>query len=135
MMDTEHEMSMDPQYEGWSESYKQRREDMEPQQEQHLASIKGEFTRLVDEKYRKGQRSHGGDMPLKPGMLKMLEEEMVDGMVYYLTVRAQLRHAYRRIAELVQQGRRGSMEINIREILNEVEQVGFHLEQIVEGDN
>lgn len=137
-MDTEYEMSNDPQYEAWSESYKNDvRQTMEPQQEEHLASIKGEFLRAVDEKYRKGQAAHGGDMPLKPGMFKMLWEEQLDAHVYYLTTRAQLRHTYRRLHELVARARyvaKASGGGITPDIINDFEQVAFYLESIVEGE-
>ena len=127
---------MDAQYDGWARSVGQK--DMEPQQEGHLASIKGEFLRALDVKYRKGQAAHGGDMPFKPGMFAMLYEELIDGLVYYLTSRAQLRHAYRRLGELTARARIEARPYGrvdkVLEILNEIEQVGLHIESIVEGD-
>lgn len=64
---------------------------MTPEQEQHLQSIKDEFSRLVDPKYRKGQQEHGGDLfNLSSYQLVLMAlEEAIDQVVYLVTLKAQ----------------------------------------------
>lgn len=64
---------------------------MTPEQEAHLSSIKSRFCAGVDEKYRKGQKEHGGNLWLKPGLFTMLKAETRDFIVYADTLEAQLR--------------------------------------------
>ena len=62
---------------------------MTPQQEKHLQSIKTDFSKLVDAKYRAGQEEHGGDLFDKP-LLELVDnsiDEAVDQVVYLLTLR------------------------------------------------
>jgi hypothetical protein len=66
-----------------------KNESMTPDQEAHLKRIKENFDTLVDLKYRKGQREHGGDLSSKSA-LDLLDEainEAVDQIVYLETVR------------------------------------------------
>jgi hypothetical protein len=58
-------------------------------QEAHLKGIKYHFEMLVDEKYRKGQREHGGDLFQQPvtALINMALDEAVDQVVYLLTLR------------------------------------------------
>lgn len=65
---------------------------MTVEQELHLQSIKDEFSRLVDPKYRKGQAEHGGDLfsLTEMSLLNMAIDEAVDQVVYLLTLRNQL---------------------------------------------
>lgn len=62
-------------------------------QEDHLSRLKTEFTALVDAKYRKGQKEHGGDLYQKQThyLLDMAIDEAIDQVVYLLTLREQLR--------------------------------------------
>jgi hypothetical protein len=62
---------------------------MTPEQENHLRDIKYDFLKAVDEKYRKGQAEHGGDLWKKPGVLEMLMEECIDFYVYAHVLRQQ----------------------------------------------
>lgn len=41
-------------------------------------------------KYEKGYREHGGDLWLKAGVLRDLEDEIIDAAVYYHTAKSQL---------------------------------------------
>lgn len=63
---------------------------MNEQQEEHLEDIKYEFTRLVDAKYRAGQKEHGGELWRKRGLINMAIEEAIDQVVYLITLRDQL---------------------------------------------
>ena len=58
--------------------------------EKHLAKIKAEFAILVDQKYRKGQKEHGGKLWEKPGLIDMALEEAIDMVVYLLSLKDQL---------------------------------------------
>ena len=64
---------------------------MTEDQEKHLQEIKDEFCSLVDSKYRKGQAEHGGNLWEKEGLEKMLLEEVIDHVVYLLTLLKQIR--------------------------------------------
>ena len=63
---------------------------MTPAQEAHLDGIKGRIVVGLDEKYRKGQAEHGGNLWLKPGLFAMLDAEVKDFVVYADTLRQQL---------------------------------------------
>lgn len=66
---------------------------MTPEQESHLETIKGNFSRLVDAKYRKGQAEHGGNL-FDLGIELLVDaaiDEAVDQIVYLLTLRDELR--------------------------------------------
>jgi hypothetical protein len=63
-----------------------------PEQETHLLNIKREFYRLVDDKYRKGVKEHGGNL-WKVKTSKILDyaiDEAIDQVVYLLTMKQQL---------------------------------------------
>ena len=62
---------------------------MTQEQEEHLAQVKRGFLAAVDEKYRKGQAEHGGDLWKKPGVLEMLMDECVDFYVYAFVLKQQ----------------------------------------------
>ena len=64
---------------------------MTPEQEAHLSEIKRRFCAAVDDKYRAGQREHGGDLWKKPGLFPMLKDETRDFIVYADTMEQQLR--------------------------------------------
>ena len=64
---------------------------MNQEQETHLSGIKSRFCVGVDEKYRAGQREHGGDLWKKPGLFPMLKDETRDFIVYADTLEQQLR--------------------------------------------
>ncbi len=65
---------------------------MTPEQEAHLDSIKNEFSSLVDFKYRKGQREHGGNLfdLTTVELVDMAIEEAIDQVVYLLSVKAKI---------------------------------------------
>ncbi len=66
---------------------------MSANQERHLLSIKETFMRLVDAKYRKGQKEHGSDL-WKLTAEKLLDEaiaESIDQVVYLLTLKEKMR--------------------------------------------
>lgn len=64
---------------------------MTPEQESHLSAIKARTCAGLDEKYRKGQKEHGGDLWAKPGLFAMAEAETRDFIVYMDTMKQQLR--------------------------------------------
>lgn len=71
---------------------------MTPAQEEHLARIKNTFDNLVDEKYRKGQAEHGGDL-FEKGALELINagiDEAIDQVVYLLTARDKLLESIRK---------------------------------------
>lgn len=59
---------------------------MEDEHEAHLQSIKDKFCSLVDQKYRKGQREHGGRLWLRSDLKKEALMEVIDLAVYMLTL-------------------------------------------------
>lgn len=63
---------------------------MKQSQEDHLFDIIDKFSVMVDKKYRKGQREHGGDLWLKAGLINFAIEEALDQVVYLLTLKSQL---------------------------------------------
>jgi hypothetical protein len=65
---------------------------MTERQEQHLDNLMGETLELMDEKYRRGQEVHGGDL-FELSVATLLDEainETVDQLVYLLTAKARL---------------------------------------------
>lgn len=65
---------------------------MTPKQEAHLEFLKRAFSSLVDPKYRKGVKEHGGNL-WQMGNEKLLDcaiEEAIDQVVYLLTLKTQL---------------------------------------------
>lgn len=64
---------------------------MTSDQAAHLGRVRLAHTTLIDEKYRRGQRQHGGDLWRKPGMLAHAIQENVDQSVYLLTIDEQIR--------------------------------------------
>lgn len=69
-------------------------------QEEHLEDVKFEFTRLVDAKYRAGQKEHSGNLWLKKGLIDMAIDEAVDQVVYLLTLKQQLEDAGVELGEI-----------------------------------
>ena len=65
---------------------------MTPAQEQHLKSIKDQFNKLVDKKYRAGQQEHGGNLWLKKGIIDFSIDEVIDLVVYLLTLKDQIKN-------------------------------------------
>lgn len=67
-------------------------EKMTKEQEEHLQNIKDDFVRMVDRKYRKGQKEHGGDLFDKSTseLIDMAIDEAIDQVVYLLTLRDQV---------------------------------------------
>lgn len=65
---------------------------MTPKQETHLQSLKDEFLKLVDVKYRKGQEEHGDDLidNSELAILNFAIDEAVDQVVYLLTLRKKI---------------------------------------------
>ncbi len=62
---------------------------MTPAQEEHLARIKADLCRLVDDKYRKGAAEHGGEL-LDCSLLTLVDyaiEEAIDEATYLLSLR------------------------------------------------
>lgn len=65
---------------------------MTPGQEAHLQSIKDEFSKRVDEKYRAGQQEHGGNLYDQTN-LELLDQaikEALDQFTYLITLRKNL---------------------------------------------
>ena len=65
---------------------------MTKKQEKHLADIKYNFAKLVDAKYRKGQKEHGGTMTELSieYLIDCAVDEAIDQVVYLLTLRDKL---------------------------------------------
>jgi lipopolysaccharide biosynthesis regulator YciM len=66
---------------------------MTQKQNKHLKDIIGSISRRVDEKYRKGQKEHGGDLWLKSGMMDNAMDEVSDLVTYLYTMREQIEEA------------------------------------------
>ena len=66
------------------------RHGMTPEQEEHLADIKETFDKMVDSKYREGQREHGGDIWKKKFLVDMAIQEAIDQVVYLLCLKQQI---------------------------------------------
>lgn len=64
---------------------------MTPQE--HAQQIATRIVADVLEKYDKGQKEHGGFLWQKPGVLKMLRQELLDGITYEDTLRYQIQSA------------------------------------------
>ena len=65
---------------------------MTDEQEEHLEFIQDEFVDLVEDKYRKGQAEHGGnlfDMPTLD-LVNNAIDEAIDQVVYLLTLKQKL---------------------------------------------
>jgi len=60
------------------------------EQKQHLAALQREVVQRLGQKYRRGQKEHGGNLWKKPGIIDMAIEEAIDLIVYLLTLKAQL---------------------------------------------
>lgn len=62
-------------------------------QELHLAEIKTRFCTYVDQKYRKGQAEHGGNLWENSAeqILNFAIEEAIDQVTYLLTLRDKMR--------------------------------------------
>lgn len=76
-----------------------RHASMTRDQESHLIAVQT-FTRtMIDRKYRAGQRQHGGDLWLKPGMLAHAFDEVVDQVTYLQACREQCQAMALRLRE------------------------------------
>jgi hypothetical protein len=65
---------------------------MTREQEKHLLDIKLAFNVLVDAKYRKGQKEHGGNL-IEMDLEKLLDcaiDEAIDQVVYLLTMKQKI---------------------------------------------
>lgn len=62
--------------------------------ENHLNRIINWFSDLVRPKYLRGQQEHGGNLWIKPGMLRNIKEEVTDLAVYVQTLEEQLEERY-----------------------------------------
>jgi hypothetical protein len=65
---------------------------LSPKQEAHLEFLKRRFADIVDPKYRKGAKEHGGNL-WQMGNEKLLDcaiDEAIDQLVYLLTLKVQL---------------------------------------------
>jgi hypothetical protein len=58
---------------------------------EHLSSIVTWLGQQMSEKYKAGQQEHGGELWMKPGALRNLEEEIIDLPIYYKTAKDQLK--------------------------------------------
>jgi hypothetical protein len=67
-----------------------RSSDMTPDRERHLESVLKSATSLIDQKFRRGQVEHGGNLWEKPGMLRHAIEENADQCVYLFTLEGQM---------------------------------------------
>lgn len=65
---------------------------MEARHEAHLSTIQAEAISRINDKYRRGQVEHGGDL-WKKDPIELIDDaidEAVDQFVYLLTLKAQL---------------------------------------------
>lgn len=65
---------------------------MTNEQEAHLAIIKMTFDMLVDNKYRKGQEEHGGNL-MNQSEMSLVDsaiDEAIDQVVYLLTLKQKM---------------------------------------------
>jgi hypothetical protein len=67
-------------------------ECMDLKNEQHLESIKRDFMFLVDTKYRKGNKEHGGNLQdlSDVQLLDAAIDEAIDQVTYLLTLREKI---------------------------------------------
>lgn len=65
---------------------------MTPSQEEHLGLLKSKIQMDLDEKYRAGQKEHGGCLWNRP-VVKDLKSEVVDLVAYTYTLEMNLREA------------------------------------------
>ena len=63
---------------------------MKKQNEYHLSRILHEADALIDCKYRKGVKEHGGMLLEKKGIIDMAIDEAIDQVVYLLTLKEQI---------------------------------------------
>ena len=63
---------------------------MTPEQKQHLNYIVLKTQKLLNEKYTKGVKEHGGNLWEKKGLIDMAIEEAIDQVVYLLTLKKQI---------------------------------------------
>lgn len=63
---------------------------MTSEQKDHMLNVLTHVVVNGEKKYVQGQKEHGGDMWLKPGMFSELEQELLDFIFYSATVREQL---------------------------------------------
>jgi len=66
------------------------RGDVNREHEAHLDRIVARAALAVEQKYRRGQVQHGGELWRKAGMLTHAEQETWDFVVYVCTLREQL---------------------------------------------
>jgi len=62
---------------------------MDKEHEAHLSRVKYQIVQEIDRKYRMGQEEHGGSLWLKQGIIPNILDEVVDLVVYVLTLREQ----------------------------------------------
>jgi len=60
-------------------------------QQEHLDDLLAAFDRAARAKYLQGQIEHGGNVWLKPGMLREAQAEVIDQWVYLHALERQLR--------------------------------------------
>ena len=63
---------------------------MTEDQNEHLRDIQREFSQSVAGKYKKGANEHGGNLWEKP-CINFLGDEILDFVVYYYTLKSQIR--------------------------------------------
>ena len=83
-------------------------------QEQHLEDVEDRFCLRLDDKYRAGQAEHGGNVWAKPGMLRQIQNEQTDQVVY-LDV---LEHQLRNVLAHLRAGRLKAAERDLNALLN-----------------
>ena len=60
---------------------------------EHISEIIADNSAKLLDKYHKGQAEHGGNLWQKPGMIQMLEQEILDATTYQHTIRYQVQSA------------------------------------------
>ena len=64
---------------------------MDKEQKRHLSRIKESFSEIVEAKYEKGAREHGGHLWDNPCLLDEAIDEVIDLYVYLITLREKVK--------------------------------------------
>jgi len=75
---------------------------MNPEQENHLCQVIGDFARATDIKYRKGQIEHGGSLQRK-ATIDFMEEEILDFWTYFHVHKEHIREAVKILDDVLKE--------------------------------
>jgi len=65
---------------------------MTKEQTESLAKSLSRFALMAEQKYKKGQEEHGGNLWVKPDLIDRMEEEVIDQWHYLQALRQQLKN-------------------------------------------